>query len=67
MEAELVRVDDVMPQIIWTQNFLKAQGYGVTDNVMFQYNESAMLLEANGKQSSSKWTWHINRRYFFVS
>jgi hypothetical protein len=49
MEAELVRVDDVMPQIIWTQNFLKAQGYGVTDNVMFQYNESAMLLEANGK------------------
>ncbi len=47
-------VDDIMPQIIWSRNFLEAQGYGVTDNVVFQDNQSAMLLEKNGKRSSSK-------------
>jgi hypothetical protein len=48
-ETELVVVDDIMPQIIWSRNFLKAQGYGITDNVVFQDNQSAMLLEKNGK------------------
>ena len=27
-EAELVAVDDVIAQILWTLRFLKAQGYG---------------------------------------
>jgi hypothetical protein len=66
-EVELVAVDDVMPQIIWTRNFLEAQGYSVSDNVVFQDNQSAMLLEKNGKRSSSKRTRHINIRYFFVT
>ena len=66
-ETELVVVDDVMPQIIWSKNFLEAQGYTVNDNVVFQDNQSAMLLEKNGKRSSSKRTRHINIRYFFVT
>jgi hypothetical protein len=66
-EAELVAVDDAMPQILWTRNFLEAQGYAVSDNVVFQDNQSAMLLEKNGKRSSSKRTRHINIRYFFVT
>ena len=48
-EMELVTVDDVMPQVIWTWKFLEAQGYVVTNNVVFQDNQSAMLLERNGK------------------
>lgn len=60
MEAELVAVDDVMPQVVWTRNFLEAQGYSVGDNVVFQDNQSAMLLEKNGKRSSGKCTRHIN-------
>ncbi len=48
-EAKLVAVDDVMPQVIWTWNFLEAQGYSVTDNIVFQDNKSAILLEKNGK------------------
>ena len=59
-ESELVGVDDMMPSIIWTRYFLKAQGYGVTDNIIFQENKSMMLLERNGKASSSKRTKHIN-------
>ncbi len=60
-------VDDMMPSILWTMYFLKAQGYKVNDNVIFQDNKSTMLLERNGKASSSKRTKHINVRYFFIA
>ncbi len=66
-ESELVGVDDMMPSILWTRQFLKMQGYGVSDNVIFQDNKSTMLLERNGKASSSKRTKHINVRYFFIT
>jgi hypothetical protein len=46
---------------------MKAQGYGVKDNVLFQDNKSSILLEKNGKASSSKRTEHINIRYFFIT
>jgi hypothetical protein len=35
-------------------------------SLIYQDNKSAMLLERNGKASSSKRTKHINVRYFFV-
>ena len=66
-ESELVGVDDLMPSILWTRNFLEAQGYGVCENIIFQDNRSAILLEKNGRASSSKRTKHINVRYFFVT
>jgi hypothetical protein len=66
-ESELVGVDDMMPSILWTRQFLKEQGYNVKDNVIFQDNKSTMLLERNGKSSSSKRTKHINVRYFFIT
>ena len=34
---------------------------------MYQDNQSAILLENNGKRSSSKRTKHINIRYFFIT
>lgn len=66
-EAELVAANDFMPQILWTRYFLQAQGYEVSDNVLFQDNQSAMLLETHGRGSSSKRTRHINVRYFFIT
>ena len=65
-EAELVAVDDVIGQVIWTRNFLKAQGYKVGPSTIHQDNQSGIRLETNGKRSSSKRTRHINIRYFFV-
>ena len=56
-----------MPSILWTWHFLEAQGYGVRENIVFQDNQSAMLLEKNGKASSGKCTKHIDIRYFFVT
>jgi hypothetical protein len=45
---------------------MKAQGYNVQDNILFQYNKSSILLENNGKASSRKRTKHINIQYFFI-
>ena len=66
-ETEIVGADDFMPAICWTRYFLEAQGYEVVDNILFQDNKSAILLEKNGKASSSKRTKHINIRYFFIT
>jgi hypothetical protein len=40
-EAELVGINDVLPQALRTKYFLKAQGYG-THNLMYQDNQSTM-------------------------
>ena len=55
-------VDGVLTQVIWTRYFLKKQGYEIRDNVLYQDNQSAIKLEKNGIQSSSKLTKHINTR-----
>ena len=66
-EAELVAVDDVATMILWTQLFLEAQGYMVERNIVYQDNQSAILLETNGKKSSGKRTRALNIRYFFIT
>lgn len=65
-EAELVGENDFMPQVLWTRYFLEEQGYAVRNNVLYQGNQSVILLESNGKSSSGKKTRHINIRYFFI-
>src|SRR5210317_809384 len=65
-ESELVGTDDMMGGIIWTNYFLKAQGYDFTETIVYPDNRSAILLEKNGKASSGKLTKHINIRYFFI-
>jgi hypothetical protein len=44
-EAELVGASDVMPQVLWTRYFLEAQGYGISENIVYQDNKSAILFE----------------------
>jgi KUP system potassium uptake protein len=65
--AELVGVNDAMSMILWTRLFLEAQGIKVTDNVIYQDNQSTMLLAKNGRQSSGKNTRHLEIRYYFVT
>lgn len=66
-EAELVAAHYFMPQVLWTRYFLQDQGYEMRDNVLFQDNQSAILLETNGKGSSGNHTRHLNVRNFFIS
>jgi hypothetical protein len=66
-ESELVGVNDMMPIILWTCYFLLEQGYGVIENLLLQDNRSSILLERNGRASSSKHTRHINIHYLLIS
>ena len=66
-EAELIGTHDVLPQVLWTKNFLTAQGFTVQKTNVYQDNLSAMLLENNGRQSSTKRTKHIHMRYFYIT
>ena len=65
-ECERVGVHDVLPQILGTKNFLLAQGYNVTNTILHQDNKSAILLENNGRMSSTKCTKHIEVCYFYI-
>jgi hypothetical protein len=51
-EAELIAVNNAMSKILWTRLFIQGQGYDVMDNVVYQDNQSTILLEKNGKLSS---------------
>ncbi len=66
-ESEIVAVDDLIPQILWVCLFLKAQGFAVSNNILYQDNKSAMLLETNGRALSSKGTRHIEIWYYYVA
>ena len=48
------------------KNFLDKQGYEVKENVIYQDNQSTILLEKNGRNSCTGNTRHIDIRYFFV-
>jgi hypothetical protein len=66
-EGELVAVNDVMPQVLWTRYFLESQGYQAKEAIVYQDNQSTLLLAKNGRASSSKRTRHINICYFSVT
>jgi hypothetical protein len=55
-KAETIGIHEVLPQILWTRYFLQAQGYGVEESIIYQDNQSAILLAKNGRASSSKRT-----------
>ena len=64
-EAELIEVDDALPQMLWVHYFIEEHGYKVQRNKLKQDNMSAIRLEQNGQAFSSKQTKHICVRYFY--
>ena len=66
-EAELVGVNDAMALVLWCRLFIMGQGFDVHDNIVFQDNQSTMLLSTNGRHSSGKKTRHIEIRYYFIT
>ena len=43
--SELVAADDFLPKIMWFKNFMEAQSHKLNQNILFQDNQTAMLLE----------------------
>jgi hypothetical protein len=60
--AELVGVDDVIGSVLWSNRFFEAQGYGDTKGIILQDNKSAIIMENDGRKSSSKRSCHFNIR-----
>jgi hypothetical protein len=67
MESKFVAVSNIMGHVQWIRNFLVSQGVLVGDNVVYQDNKRAIILEHNGRLFSVKRTRHINVRYFCQS
>jgi hypothetical protein len=63
LRLEVVGIHDVLHDILWTKNFLEAQGFPIIENVLHQDNQSCILL---ARQSSSQRTKDLNLRYCFV-
>ena len=63
-ESDIFGVHDWMSYVFWTRYFIEYQGYQFMENIVYQYNKSAILPEKNGKSSSSKLTKHINNLFF---
>ena len=55
-EAELVGINDAMALVLWCRLFIMGQGFTVCDNIVYQDNQSTMLLSSNGRHSSEKKT-----------
>ena len=65
-EAELVGLSDATGQIVWTRNFLIAQGYDVLPSTIYQDNMSTISIIKNGRSTSDR-TKHIAVRFYFVA
>ena len=65
-ESEIIRFYDKVGDILWTRQFLEAQGYIIKTNIVYQDNMSTLSLAKNGYVSSSKRTKHIKAKYFFI-
>ena len=66
-ESKLIGVYDVLPQVFWTRQFLEEQGWLDSATMVYQDNTSSILLERNGRSSSTKHTKHMSIRYFYVT
>ena len=60
-EAEIVGVSYYLPYNIQLVIFLEHQGYPILNNIVFQYNQSAINMEKNGRKSCT-----VNSRYIVV-
>ena len=65
-ESELVGCSDYIPYNLWLLMFMHMQGYFIKDNVLYQDNQSTILMLKNGRNSCTGNSRHIHIRYFFV-
>jgi hypothetical protein len=66
-ESELGAGNDMTTMLLWTKLFMEAQGYKIEKDILSRDNKSTILLDNNGKRSSSQRTCTFNTRYFFLA
>ena len=65
-ESELVGMGEYAPYNIWFIMFMGAQGYTIKKTAIYQYNQTTIRMEKNGRNSYTVNSRHIHIRYFFV-
>ncbi len=65
-ESELITANMYMPEMLWLQHFIQAQGYRAEWIGLYQDNISTQLLIKNGLVLSRKKTKHIKAKFFFI-
>ena len=58
-EAELVSIADILGVMMWCKYFIEAQGYAIKNNILYQDNNSTILLANNGRMRAGKNSNHI--------
>jgi hypothetical protein len=64
-ESELIGLSDKVTPVLWTIQFLEAQGHKVKPATVFQDNKSTIMLANKGRSTSHR-TRHIAIKYFFI-
>jgi hypothetical protein len=64
-ESELIGLSDKVTPVLWTIQFLEAQGHRVKPATVFQDNKSTIMLANKGRSTSHR-TRHIAIKYFFI-
>ena len=65
-EAELVGTSEYIPYNLWLLMFMHMQGYTIKNNILYQDNQSTILMLKNGRNSCTGNSRHIHIRFFFV-
>jgi len=64
-EAEFITMASAISEVVWIRDFLVLQGYNMGPALVYQDNQSTMILASRAKTSSER-TKHISVRYFFI-
>ena len=65
-EAELLGISDALGLMMYTKYFMEAQGYSIDSNILFQDNQSTILLANTGRSSAGKESKHIKNCYLLI-
>ena len=65
-ETEVIGNSEYLPYNIWFENFMEAQGYPLSSNIIWQDNEDAERMAKNGKMSCSRKSRHIAIKFFWI-
>ena len=63
----MVGIADALGIIMWTKYFMKAQGYSIDSNILFQDNQSNILIAKNGRISAVKKSKHTKNLYLLIT
>ena len=66
-ESELVGIADSLVLMMCTKYFMESQGYIIDINILFQYNQSTILLTNNGRGLAGNNSKHINNSYLLIT